>query len=310
MRKKTISIEERGRIEDASYGKFHKLWQLKKMSRGVTVWLNELVSAYKERGEYPILPYLIGNFYKDDDDRAIAILMGCLFLSISQDKPERVVDTIKEFIALIGEHPYEEFYRGRKFVLLSTAGMRDKYIDSPLSISFIEVSKVINSLWETQEREAKPIKRIFQSLVASKNTSPTQALRQMIDTTYVKSTEYRLNLALLALCSTDGIGVGLWNFEGAERLLRVPCENDMEKFADMFCPEYKRYGLTIEDVGDALGLKKPVDMWYAYHAYRKLFVSEPTECARFARRYRTHFERGRYRRTDRWTLKQLLPPIV
>ena len=310
MRKKTISIEEQGRIEDAAYGRFHKLWQLNKMSLGVAPWLNNLVAAYKEREEFPILPYLIGNFYQDDGDRAIAILMGCLFLSISQSNPEWVVDNIKELVALIGEHPYEDFYRGRKFVLLSTVDQRNKYLGSPLSITYIDISKTINSLWETQEREAKPIKRIFQSLVVGGKLPPVQALRQMVDTTFIKSTEYRLNLALLALCSTDGIGVGLWNFEGVERLLRVPCEKDTEKFADMFCPEYKRYGLTIEDVGDALGLKKPVDMWYAYNAYKELFAREPKECVRFVRRYRVQFERGRFRRTDRWTLKQLLPPII
>lgn len=139
--------------------------------------------------------------------------------------------------------------------------------------------------------------------------SPLEAFKGMIDERYVKNIEYRANVALIGLYSSEGIGSGIWTFGDVENELELPMDNDFNRFVNAIFPNYWRWNIRPEDISCALGLRRPTDLWYAYYAYMKLLAIESDSCVSFMRRYHAQLKHGAFGTYNRYLLKRKLPKI-
>lgn len=280
----------------------------RKMALSISPWLQRLTKAYMDRGVYPILPYNLANAYENKDDKVIAILVGCLCLSFG--KEDVVMNEMTELRNIMGEHPYKDFFADRGFVMLSLPENQEKHIGGFGSMSYLKISKTVEGLWNTWEDYGKvSLFEIFRELVNTKNISPHNALILMVGGDFIKSQNYRINVALLALCSTYGIGVGLWHFEGIESKLDIPVDLYVKRFLKLLVPDMDKAGMTDDEAALTLGFNTKSDIWYCYNAYMELGLTKLTEMTRYIRRYHTQVKNNRSDFNNRKQLRLLEPAI-
>lgn len=301
-----------GRIYDTAFAKKHRTEKYREVAKGITSWLNLLVSTYKSRGVFPITPAVLGDFYTEHDDKVIAVIIGSLCISLC--RADAIVKECKTLVREMGEHPYEEFFKGRQYTLLSIAEKQEEQIGSIGSMKYWQISKVMDSLWETwNEYREKPLEEILKARIKDDGLSPYNAFTTMVDMSFVRNADYRVNLALMALCDGDGISYHLWDIGEAQTELQPPMErwlNDyvnMSRFLNVLLPKCTKYGFSPTEVANIVGLKKPTDLWYAYHAYKHIYNKKGVDA--YMRRYHSQVKNYSIGGNNRGQLKLLEPEI-
>lgn len=295
-------------VLNTAYARKNRAEEFKSVARAITPWLRRLVTAYKKRGVFPVTPAILGDFYKEYNNKVAATLIGCLCLNTSS--PEAIMAEAQAMRRQMGAHPWKDFIVGRKFVLMSLADVLGNSIGGMGSMKYWQVARLCESLYETYaEGGGKTLEEIFRRRVTVNGMAPVPALGSMVNMKYVRRPEYRLNLALTALCGRDGISYRLWNPDGIEERMCVPVDNTVSKFANILMPGYKGMGFTIEDVADMVGLERPLDLWYACYGYMELVSRDMGTCGRYMRRYHTQLKGGRSDYNNRYQLRRLEPKI-
>lgn len=276
------------------------------VSRGVSSWLHRLTEAYKRRGQYPILPYMLGGYYQEPDDKVIAILAGCLFVHYTN--ADMCVDEMVNMRMLMGAHPFKDFYVNRGFDLISTGNSQNKRIGGHGSTPYWIIAKVMQSIWETQgTNNGLSLGTIFRRNV-SMGMRPGRALAEMLDYHYIRHFDYRADLALLALCTADGIGQGIWHIDGIEERLEAPANKDFTHFLNLLYPNYKIKGFDTHELADMLGFNM-ADLWYCYYAYMDMTQKNKAGVSRYMRRFHVQIKHGAGDRFSRENLKRIEPPL-
>lgn len=312
-RKKGLPITDDIRVVyDAAYAKKNRACMYREAARGISPWLNRLVTAYKARGVFPVTPAILGDFYDDHADRAVATIIGSFCLSARN--PDAIMRECEAMRGAMGESPYADFFAGRRYTLMSMADVMDERIGGFGSMTCLHVSKVVDGLWRTWGAcGGEPLEKIFRRRMLAGGTTPYDTLAGMADMGFVKSAEYRVNLALMALCDDDGMSYRLWDIGASRALLRPPMERWLDNYTNMpgfmnaLLPKCTKYGFSVSEVADLVGLKKPTDLWYAYHAYK--LVCRDAGVGAFMRRYHSQVKNGSTGANNREQLR-LMEPMV
>lgn len=313
LNKKKLPITDDIRaVYDAAYAKKHRAEKYKEVAKGISPWLNKLVSAYKERGVFPITPAILGDFYKEHDDKVIATIIGSLCLN--RNNTDAIMQEAETMRRIMGEHPYKDFFVGRQYTLMSLADNMDKQIGGMGSVYYWQVSKLVDSLWNTWNSiDGKSLEDIFKERFSRDGLKPYNALASMLNTDYVRTPVYRINLALMALCDRDGISYHLWDLNGAEASLMPPMEvwidnyTNMNNFLNVLLPHCTKHGFSSVEVANILGFKKPTDLWYAYHAYKLIYRKEGVGA--FIRRYHSQVKNNSVGANNRQQLRLMEPEV-
>lgn len=314
LNKKALPItDDIGRIYDAAYAKKNRAEKYHEVAKGFSPWIKRLVDTYKAHGVFPITPALLGDFYKDPNDKVIATIIGSLCVNIL--KTDSIVAESKKLLSEIGEHPYENFFKKRQYVLLSLAENQENQIGNIGSMKYWQISRLVDSLWKTRNMYGgKSLEEIFKLRMRKESLSPYNAFTTMIDMTYVRNADYRINLALMALCDDDGISYRLWDIGASRKKLQPPMERwydervSMGKFLNILLPHCTKYMFSPTEVANIMGLSKPIDLWYAYHAYKLIYRKKGV--GKFMRRYHSQVKNYSIGANNREQLRLMEPEIT
>lgn len=293
------------RIADIAYAKKNRKAKAEAMAKSISPWLHRLYDAYMERGRFPILPYVIGDYYQDPKDKETAIVLAMLIVSLTgSDAALKDMDNLR---VLMGQHPYYDFFVKRQFALLSTGAEMERQLGSYASMRYWQIAKTIDHLWHVCDDMGKSIGEVFLHETA-RGMSPLTAISSMVDVQYVKAADYRLKLLLLALCTDYGIGAGLWHFEGVDARLSVPEDGKVRNMANLVMPQYSIQHFSVDEVAKTFGFD-PCGFWYLQQAYYELAKLIPHELGRYMRRYHSQYKHCSCKAMDRYQLKLMEPKI-
>lgn len=267
-------------------------------------WLKELVRKYKERGKYPLSSLILSDYYKDYEDKLLATLMACLLL----DDNERVMQQVLAVKKLFGEHPYKDLYSNRTFVQWSNGAIQTKPISYFGSVRYWQIAKLFDIVWNIEHTYNKPLFDVFFELITISGYTPYHALSLLFEDLPVSNPEWRINLALLRLCSGDGIGERLWDLGGLESKLECPTDIKTRKFVNNWIPKWQ-YTFTFLETCQMLGFGKETDLYYCMLAFRELAFYKAKEIKEYMRMYSLHYKRRQLGWLNQYRLKNKIPNI-
>lgn len=305
MTDKNLSITDIDKVADIAYAKKQRRQKAEDMAKSISPWLHRLYDAYMERGRFPILPYVIGDYYKDPKDKEAAIIIA--MLTVNMTETSAALDDLSNMRLLMGQHPYQDFFVSRGFALLSTGSEMDNKLGSYGSIKYWQIAKIIDSLWRTCDESGSTLKELFYKNI-DMGMNPYTAFITLVSTEFVKSTDYRINLLLMTLCTDYGIGYNLWYFEGLESKLSCPITARTTNMANIMIPRSSAYGFSVDEVAHIFGFN-PIDIWYLTYAYQNLARVNPDECRAYKRRYHTQYNHYRHDTNNRKQLRLIEPTI-
>lgn len=301
-----LPITDIEKVADIAYAKKQRRQKAEDMAKSISPWLHRLYDAYMERGRFPILPYVIGDYYNDPLDKETAIIIA--MLTVNMTETSAALDDLGNLRLLMGQHPYQDFFVSRGFALLSTGSEMDNNLGSFNSIKYGQIAKIIDSLWRTCDERGSTLKELFFKNV-SMGMNPYTAFVTLDGQKFVNSTDYRINLLLTALCTDYGIGYNLWNFEGVENKLNCPITAKVKTIAGIIMPGSIVHGFSVDEVARIFRFN-PIDFWYLQNAYFDVVKLNISGCKNYIRRYRSQYRNNSHRAIDRYALKQLEPPII
>lgn len=310
--KKLPITDDIRKVYDVAFKKKLLTEKYREVARGISPWLNRLVSAYKERGIFPVTPAILGDFYKDPDDKVIAIIVGALCLN--RNDTDVIMQECEVMRRIMGEHPYQDFFVNRQYTLMSLSDVMDNQLGGVGSMYYWQVSKLVDSLWDTwSSMGGKSLYEIFRDRVVSDGLKPYNAFTTMVNMDFVRTADYRINLALMALCDTDGMSYRLWDIGGSTDLLMPPVEPqtaeyvNMRSFQNVLLSGCVRDGFLPVEVANLVALRKPTDLWYAYHAYKLIYRSKGVGA--YMRRYQSQMRNNSTGSNNREQLRLMEPGI-
>lgn len=305
MRNKKLPITDIDKVADIAYAKKMRTEKAVAMSKSISPWLHRLYDAYMERGRFPLLPYIIGDYYADPLDKEAAIVFAMLIVNLTgSDAAMRDLDNLR---IIMGRYPYHDFFVKRQFALLSTGSEMERQLGSYASMHYWQIAKIIDHLWHVCDDMDKSMGEVFLQETAQ-DMSPITALSSMVDVQYVKAADYRLKMLLLVLCTDYGIGTGLWHFEGVDARLSVPEDGRVRNMANLIMPQYSLQNFNVAEVAQIFGFN-PCDWWYLQQAYYELAGLMPHELGKYMRRYHSQYKHFSCGAMDRYQLKLMEPKI-
>lgn len=273
-------------------------------------WFQELVSQYKQCGDFPILAMsLLPSYYEKSEDKEIAVFAALL----CNDAGGKVLEDVSSLRAMLGEHPFAWFCE-RDFVSLSLGDNQNK---STGGVMNWRLAKLFDRLWQecyilhyeipsekTVETVVRPIGVQVELTAESQHCSFFDALVSLVDDCGVGDYSYRLRLLFLISATSDGFGLGLWDVDPQELL--CPLTHDLRIFLQTWFPNYRSYG-SVDDAIGLFGFERASDFFYAYLGYKELQKSFPAACRRFSSRYFRCYDDDTRLKPYEW--KSLLPPV-
>lgn len=267
-------------------------------------WLKELTEKYKERGIYPLSPLILSDYYQNYGDKLLSTLIACFLL----DDNSRTMQQVLAMKKLLGEHPYKDLYSNRTFVQLSNGENQTKCISYFGSVRYWQVAKLLDIVWNIEHTHNKPLFDVFFELIAISGYTPYHALSLLFEDLPVSNPEWRINLALLRLCSGDGIGECLWDLGGLKQRLKSPLNKDVKQFISTWLPKYN-YSFTLTEVCFMLGFESETDLYYCMLAFKELSLYKAKEVKEYIHLYSVHYKRRQLGWLNMYRLKNKIPTI-
>jgi hypothetical protein len=267
-------------------------------------WLQELARKYKERGKYPLSPLILSDYYKDYEDKLLATLIACFLL----DDNNRVMQQVLPMKSLLGEHPYKDLYSNRAFVQLSNGANQTKPISYFGSVKCWKVAKLLDIVWAIEHDNGKPLFDVLFDMIMALEYTPYHALFSLFSDLPVERPEYRINLALLRLCSKDGISTHLWDIGGLERKLKCPFDKGIKSFMENWLPRYAQT-FTFAEACRIMGFESEVDFYYSYLGFKELSLYRPQEVRDYIHLYSIQYNHRQMDKDGRRRLRNKIPNI-
>lgn len=250
-------------------------------------WLRELVARYKERGEFPVYPTQIIEYYPDKEDKEIAIF-AALCMSWTNGKE---LDQIAAMRKIMGEHP-AQWFRERGFVVLSIGREQDKAIEGYAGGKYWKVAKVFDLLYD-ECRKTLPSKTF-------KGNKFNDYCDKVSSVCGIPGIDYKRSIMEIVLRTTDGIGRGLWL---SRKTLKCPDSADIRKYIKLWFPYFKSHLWTFDEAVHLFGLEYDYDFFYAWLAHNELARINPKACRQYLQRYLSRWELGWTFHGRDWTVK-------
>ena len=242
----------------------------------VRPWFTELVSTYKEYGEFDVYPTVIADYYPDRRDKVVA-LMSTLCMDW---KKESILQQVHSMIAIMGSHPYE-WFKSREFVMMSIGRDQDNTLDGG-GAAYWKMARLFDRLYEMCKR-----KRTFSlgMVFPPRKTTDGKSRLERFASSFLEEVEYdtgwefKTNVIELVLRTSDGLGRGLWkNSKSGEK---CPRRSEIYAFMKVWVSDYSRTWDFKQCVG-WFGLEHEHDFFYLWMAWKRLVQLRPKECSKFS----------------------------
>lgn len=263
-------------------------------------WLRELVAKYKERGEFPIYPTQIIEYYPDNADKEIAVF-ATLCMSWKNGKE---LEQISDMRKIMGEHP-AQWFRERGFVVLSIGREQNNKIEGYAGGKYWKVAKVFDLLYDellTRGRDMLPSE-------AFKANKFTEFCKKVGDVCELTDIDYKRSIVELVMRTKDGIGRGLWPYRSTQK---CPNTKDIRKYLKLWFPYFNNRFWTFDEAVRLFQLEHDYDFFYAWLAHEELARINPKACRQYLQRYKSRWELGWTFRGSDWTVKDrgMIPDII
>lgn len=266
-------------------------------------WLRELTKAYKDRGQFNLTPLILSSYYNTYEDKQIALLVSGLLLS-----ENRVMEQVLSMRKLLGNNPYNDLYKNRRFVQLSNGRNQAKNIAFWGSTAYWKISLLLDILWNLEHSSEKTLYEHFMANIQEKMYTPYHALLSLFEELSINNPEYRINLTLLGFCGQDGIGERLWDIKGIESRLSCPVWKDLRTFLNTWMPKW-RNDFTINEMSMLFGFEQETDLYYCVLAYQELAKYRRDEISKYVLTYGRLYKKAEVGAVASKKLKQVMPQI-
>lgn len=255
-------------------------------------WVHEMVKAFKEKGEYPVIPCReLAMRYTDARDKEIAAFMG-FAMRYNGD-----YEVIKEAMDELGERPWEWFIN-RGFVRLSVGDMQDGKTCGQKNWKIAQMFHNLHKVYVSSE--CAMLGEAVLSVCKQTLTPLDQYLEKLFEDCKFNHTNDELHTLILILSPADGIGLSIWAVSPPD--IRCPLTRNVRAFLGYWWPKWWVDVNIIECLG-CFGLSDG-DFYIACLAYARLKDKHPAECADYEARYLNLFNKGTLGRISIWRTKQ------
>jgi hypothetical protein len=245
-------------------------------------WLRKLVAKYKERGEYPIFPTQVMEYYQNPSDKVLAVL-STLCMCWDNDK---ILEQIASMRKLIGRNP-TQWWRDREFVTISVGREQNKTIDGYISGHYWKIAKVYDILYDLC-RDGHELKNPHDVLgSASAFNSFCDKVGQVC---MVSDIEYKRDVISLVTRTSDGMGRNLWPTRPDK--VKCPQSNEIKNYLYIWFPYWRTRMWTWEEAVSLFRLENNYDFFYAFYAHQELGMTNPTACREYLQLYRLRWDKN------------------
>lgn len=249
------------------------------------LWLRQLVAAYKDRGEYPVYPTQIIEYYQDQADKQFAIF-STLCMSWNNG---RELEQIADMRRILGPQP-AEWVKNREFVVLSIGREQDNNLEGYRRAYYWKIAKTYDLLYDlcSDGKTFRLPSDVF------KKKSFANYCQQVAGICEITNITFKQSIIELVLRTTDGMGRGLWP---TTKKLSCPQPVGIKKYLQTWFPDWTSGQWPFEEAIRLFGLEHNYDFFYAYLAHTELALLHPLECKKYLSRYQS-----------RWNLHTLFKP--
>ena len=266
-------------------------------------WFLELVSTYKERGEFIVLPTFIEGYYDDRRDKEIA-LFSTLCMSWAKDAYPQVQDMRR----LMGDSPWEWFTQ-RLFTTISVGREQDNKLEG-CNTRYWQIARLFDKLWSLWRKKGRPesLSKCFRARSSENGTSQmeTFAVEACKACECNRYSSYKENVIEMVLRASDGLGISLWNNSKAD--VRCPRNADIRRFLKIWVGDYSQGYWDFDATIRWFGFERDTDFFYLWMAWQRLSRLRPKECSRFATVFYGRYKEGRKAAPSYWN--NYLPTII
>lgn len=263
--------------------KYRQTKYFKRFSKYHIPWMQELIAAYKERGQFPLFPTFIANYYEDKQDKELAII-ATMCLNWNRD----VLSQIQRLRELMGEHPHE-WFRNRGFVVLSIAKNQETMLMEDSGSKYWKVAKFFSELYD--KCRDKTLRKVF--------ANPGSFMRYIQSSEFgLGSNVYKASVIELVLRASDGFSFGLWPTTPSR--IKTPVKSKIKTFLGVWFPDYAKGSWDFEEAVSIFGLEKNYDFFYFYLAWEELKNSNKDECVLYSTRYVYRYKNGIFLPPSSW----------
>ena len=240
-------------------------------------WLRELVRKYKERGEYPIFPTQIIEYYPDSEDKVLAVLST---LCMKWDN-DNVLEQIASMRKLIGKTP-TQWWKDREFVTISVGREQNKTIEGHSNGRYWKIAKMYDILYDLcGERKLSDVLKSVSAF--------DSFCKKVADVCEIPDMDYKRDVISLVMRTPDGIGRDLWPTKPEK--VRCPQSNEIKRYMYIWFPYWRTKMWTWEEAVSLFHLENNYDFFYAWIAHGELSRMNHAACSRYATLYRQWWER-------------------
>ena len=262
-------------------------------------WLRELVMKYKERGEYPVLPIQIIDYYTEKSDKEIAIFSA---FCMNWDNGNEL-EQISALRRIMGAHP-AKWFANREYASLSIGREMNKSIDGYSEGKYWKIAKVFDILYECCF-DGHGVR--FPSDVFKKVSFDTFC-RDIASVCGITNIDYKRGVVEIVLRTPDGMGRNLW--PTAPSKLRCPRFDAIVAYLKTWFPLWTNRLWTWDEAVSLFRLDHDYDFYYAFLAHKELERTNTTACKKYLQRYKSRWE-GKYLFSRKyWLGCQRIAPVI
>lgn len=244
-------------------------------------WVHEMVKAFKEKGEYPVIPCReLAMRYTDTRDKEIAAFMG-FAMRYNGD-----YEVIKEAMDELGERPWEWFIN-RGFVRLSVGDMQDGKTCGQRNWKIAQMFHNLHKVYVSSE--CATLGEAVLSVCKQTLTPLDQYLEKLFEDCKFNHTDDELHTLILILSHADGIGLSMWAASPPD--IRCPLTRDVRAFLGYWWPKWRYFVAPCEAIAQ-YELPCESDFFIAAIAYERLKEKFLGDCTKYEQMYLHWFERS------------------
>lgn len=262
-------------------------------------WLRELVSKYKERGEYPIIPTQIIEYYPEKSDKEIAIFSAFCMNWENGNELEQIASLRR----IMGAHP-AKWFADREYTSLSIGREMNNTIDGYAEGRYWKIAKVFDMLFELSfdGRGVRYPSDVF------KKESFEEFCDEISSFCKIKDMEYKRGVVEVILRSSDGLGRNLW--PTVPRNIKCPRSDALSVYMRTWFPYWRSRMWTWDEAIGLFGLEHDYDFFYAFLAHKELEKRNPEGCKKYLQRYQSRWKQQQLFSRKYWLGSQRIAPEI
>ena len=240
----------------------------------VRPWFRELVSTYKERGDFTVFPTYIADYYENPHDKEIALL-SCLLINWDADV-HRQVQSVRE---MLGKSPWE-WFTNRLFVTMSTGGEQDKGL-SGTRFRYWQVARFFDTIYQRWRKAFFPdgLEKCFP--ITSGRSSLEKFADDIFDGTYRREGfVFKATVIEYVLRASGGVGQSVWKSRRSGD--RCPQGEILYRFLQIWINDFRKDCWDFNKTIRWFCFDKDEDFFYFWMAWTRLSRLRPRECSRFS----------------------------